>query len=72
MASFRTAVRFMKEAGAQAVKLEGGIEMLPQVEQLVSSGIPVMAHIGFIPQMEHQLGGYRVQGRHLAHFVTSG
>jgi len=60
---FHTAVRFMKEAGAHAVKLEGGIEMLPQIEKLVSSGIPVMAHIGFTPQMEHQLGGYRVQGR---------
>jgi len=60
---FHTAVRFMKEAGAHAVKLEGGIEMLPQVEKLTSSGIPVMAHIGFTPQMEHQLGGYRVQGR---------
>ncbi|EUB75660.1 3-methyl-2-oxobutanoate hydroxymethyltransferase [Pseudomonas sp. GM41(2012)] len=60
---FHTAVRFMKEAGAHAVKLEGGIEMLPQVEKLVSSGIPVMVHIGFTPQMEHQLGGYRVQGR---------
>lgn len=60
---FHTAVRFMKEAGAHAVKLEGGMEMLPQVEKLVSSGIPVMAHIGFTPQMEHQLGGYRVQGR---------
>ncbi|KQZ83693.1 3-methyl-2-oxobutanoate hydroxymethyltransferase [Pseudomonas sp. Root562] len=60
---FHTAVRFMKEGGAHAVKLEGGIEMLPQVEKLVNSGMPVMAHIGFTPQMEHQLGGYRVQGR---------
>ncbi len=60
---FHTAVRFMKEAGAHAIKLEGGSEMLPQVEKLTASGIPVMAHIGFTPQMEHQLGGYRVQGR---------
>ncbi|WP_448092558.1 3-methyl-2-oxobutanoate hydroxymethyltransferase [Pseudomonas lini] len=58
-----TAVRFMKEAGAHAVKLEGGIELLPHIEKLTRSGIPVMAHIGFTPQMEHQLGGYRVQGR---------
>lgn len=60
---FHTAVRFMKEAGAHAVKLEGGPEMLPQVRQLAASGIPVMAHIGFTPQHEHQLGGYRIQGR---------
>jgi len=61
--AFHTAVRFMKEADAHAVKLEGGFEVLPQVEQLVRSGIPVMAHIGFTPQSEHGLGGYRVQGR---------
>jgi 3-methyl-2-oxobutanoate hydroxymethyltransferase len=61
--AFHTAVRFMKEANAHAVKLEGGIEMAPQVEKLTSSGIPVMAHIGFTPQSEHNLGGYRVQGR---------
>ncbi|MEU9291790.1 3-methyl-2-oxobutanoate hydroxymethyltransferase [Streptomyces sp. NPDC048275] len=60
---FHTAVRFMKEAGAQAVKLEGGAEMALQVELLARSGIPVMAHIGFTPQREHSLGGYRVQGR---------
>src|SRR3954449_12094797 len=60
---FHTSVRFMKEAGAHAVKLEGGTEMAPQVELLTRSGIPVMAHIGFTPQSEHNLGGYRVQGR---------
>ncbi|MPZ60890.1 MAG: 3-methyl-2-oxobutanoate hydroxymethyltransferase [Propionibacteriales bacterium] len=61
--AFHTAVRFMKEAGAHAVKLEGGREVVPQVELLTQSGVPVMAHIGFTPQSEHNLGGYRVQGR---------
>jgi 3-methyl-2-oxobutanoate hydroxymethyltransferase len=61
--AFHTSVRFMKEAEAHAVKLEGGEEMAPQVELLTRSGIPVMAHIGFTPQSEHSLGGYRVQGR---------
>jgi 3-methyl-2-oxobutanoate hydroxymethyltransferase len=61
--AFHTAVRFMKEANAHCVKLEGGIEMAPQVELLTRGGIPVMAHIGFTPQSEHNLGGYRVQGR---------
>ncbi len=61
--AFHTAVRFMKEADAHCVKLEGGAEMAPQVELLVKGGIPVMAHIGFTPQSEHTLGGYRVQGR---------
>jgi 3-methyl-2-oxobutanoate hydroxymethyltransferase len=61
--AFHTAVRFMKEGGAAAVKLEGGASMVPQVELLTASGIPVMAHIGFTPQSEHGLGGYRVQGR---------
>ncbi len=61
--AFHTAVRFMKESGAHAVKLEGGAQMAPQVELLTSAGIPVMAHVGFTPQSEHGLGGYRVQGR---------
>jgi 3-methyl-2-oxobutanoate hydroxymethyltransferase len=61
--ALRTSVRFMKEANAHAVKLEGGLAMVAQVEKLVTSGIPVMAHIGFTPQSEHELGGYRVQGR---------
>jgi 3-methyl-2-oxobutanoate hydroxymethyltransferase len=58
-----TAVRFMKEGHAHAVKLEGGRRFAAQVEALVSAGIPVMGHIGFTPQSEHGLGGYRVQGR---------
>ncbi len=61
--AFHTSVRFMKEANAHAVKLEGGLPVVPQVEKLTESGIPVMAHIGFTPQSEHNLGGYRVQGR---------
>lgn len=60
---YLTAVRFMKEGGAHCVKLEGGVEMAPQIEKMVQGGIPVMAHIGFTPQSEHTLGGYRVQGR---------
>jgi 3-methyl-2-oxobutanoate hydroxymethyltransferase len=61
--ALETAVRFMKEGGAQAVKLEGGQRMARQVEALVSAGIPVMAHIGLTPQSVNVLGGYRVQGR---------
>jgi 3-methyl-2-oxobutanoate hydroxymethyltransferase len=61
--AYLTAVRFMKEADAHCVKLEGGAEMAPQVAKLVQGGIPVMAHVGFTPQSEHTLGGYRVQGR---------
>jgi len=61
--AYLTAVRFMKEAGAHCVKLEGGAEMAPQITKLTQGGVPVMAHIGFTPQSEHLLGGYRVQGR---------
>jgi 3-methyl-2-oxobutanoate hydroxymethyltransferase len=56
-----TSVRFFKEAGAMAVKLEGA--QIESVKKLVSSGIPVMGHVGLTPQSMHQLGGYRVQGR---------
>jgi 3-methyl-2-oxobutanoate hydroxymethyltransferase len=59
----RSAIRLVKEGGAHAVKLEGGREMAPQIELLSRGGVPVMAHIGFTPQSEHALGGYRVQGR---------
>jgi 3-methyl-2-oxobutanoate hydroxymethyltransferase len=58
-----TAARFMKEGGAQAIKLEGGLRVVSQVEALVSAGIPVMAHIGLTPQSVNAFGGYRVQGR---------
>jgi len=55
--------RFLKEAGAEAVKLEGGIEMAPTIKRLIELGIPVMGHIGMTPQSVHKLGGARVQGR---------
>jgi 3-methyl-2-oxobutanoate hydroxymethyltransferase len=61
--AYDTAVRFMKEGLCHAVKLEGGAEMAPQIRKISEGGIPVMAHIGFTPQSEHNLGGYRVQGR---------
>ena len=55
--------RFLQEAGAQAVKLEGGIRVAEQVRAIVKAGIPVMGHIGLTPQSVHQFGGYRVQGK---------
>jgi 3-methyl-2-oxobutanoate hydroxymethyltransferase len=58
-----TAMRMMKEGLAHAVKLEGGERVAPSIEQIVGAGVPVMAHIGFTPQSEHAIGGYRVQGR---------
>ena len=57
------AVRFLKESGAHAVKLEGGQRVAHQVEELVAAGVPVMAHLGLTPQSVHAFGGYRVQGR---------
>ncbi|MBY8873919.1 3-methyl-2-oxobutanoate hydroxymethyltransferase [Micromonospora sp. PLK6-60] len=61
--ALRTAVRFMKEGGCHAVKLEGGRRCAAQIAAITGAGIPVMAHIGFTPQSEHAIGGYRVQGR---------
>ncbi|SFW92418.1 3-methyl-2-oxobutanoate hydroxymethyltransferase [Amycolatopsis australiensis] len=61
--ALETSVRFMKEGRAHAVKLEGGRRFAAHVEALTSAGVPVMGHIGFTPQSEHNLGGYRVQGR---------
>jgi 3-methyl-2-oxobutanoate hydroxymethyltransferase len=64
--AIRNAGRFIKEAGCDAVKLEGGLEVAETVQAIVSAGIPVMAHIGLTPQTAGQLGGFRVQGKEAA------
>jgi 3-methyl-2-oxobutanoate hydroxymethyltransferase len=61
--ALETAIHFMKEGGCHAVKFEGGVRVADQIRKVVDAGIPVMGHIGFTPQSEHRLGGYRVQGR---------
>jgi 3-methyl-2-oxobutanoate hydroxymethyltransferase len=61
--ALETAAAFLKDGGAQAVKLEGGVRIAPQVELLTSAGVPVMGHIGLTPQSVNTLSGYRVQGR---------
>lgn len=58
-----SAVRFMKETGVTAVKLEGGVRSAPVIRRIVDAGIPVMGHIGYTPQAEHGLGGHVIQGR---------
>jgi 3-methyl-2-oxobutanoate hydroxymethyltransferase len=63
------AVRFVKEAGADAVKLEGAGPMLPRVRAIVGAGIPVMGHVGLTPQSATMLGGFRAQGRTAAKAV---
>ncbi len=63
--ALRNAGRFLQQGGAQTVKLEGGVNMARTVERIVSSGIPVMGHIGLTPQSVNQLGGYKVQGKSL-------
>ncbi len=63
--ALRNAARFIQEGGAQAVKLEGGESMAETVKRIVSSGIPVMGHIGLTPQSIHQLGGFKVMGKTL-------
>ena len=64
--AFRNAARLMRETGAAAVKLEGGVEMAATIRFLVERGIPVMAHLGLTPQSINTLGGYKVQGRDAA------
>jgi 3-methyl-2-oxobutanoate hydroxymethyltransferase len=64
------AVRFVKEAGAQAVKIEGGASRAELVERLTSAEIPVIGHLGLTPQSVHKMGGYKVQGRSIAAVST--
>lgn len=61
--ALRNAGRLLQEAGAAAVKLEGGTEVCPQVQALVEAGIPVIGHLGLTPQSIHVFGGYKLQGR---------
>ncbi len=61
--ALRNAGRFLKEGGAQAVKVEGGKEIAPTVKRLVEVGIPVMGHIGLVPQSVHRFGGYGIRGK---------
>jgi 3-methyl-2-oxobutanoate hydroxymethyltransferase len=62
----KNALRFVKEAGAEAVKIEGGRKRAPLVKRLVDAEIPVMGHIGLTPQSVHKMGGYKVQGKTMA------
>jgi 3-methyl-2-oxobutanoate hydroxymethyltransferase len=59
----RSAVRLVKEGGAQAVKLEGGVAAQAAIRAIVTAQVPVMGHVGLTPQSVHAMGGYRVQGR---------
>lgn len=61
--ALKNAGRFLKETSAQAVKLEGGKEVIPVVKAMTAAGIPVMGHLGLTPQSLHQLGGFKVQGK---------
>lgn len=61
--SLKNAGRIIQEGSAQAVKLEGGQEVVPVIRAMVAAGIPVMGHLGLTPQAVHQMGGYKVQGK---------
>jgi 3-methyl-2-oxobutanoate hydroxymethyltransferase len=63
--ALRNAARFIQEGNAQAVKLEGGVNVADKVADIVNCGIPVMGHIGLTPQSIHQLGGFKIQGKSL-------
>src|SRR5712692_9821972 len=59
----QNAGRFLQEAGAEGVKLEGGVAMRETIEAIVGAGIPVMGHVGLTPQSVHHFGGYKIQGK---------
>jgi 3-methyl-2-oxobutanoate hydroxymethyltransferase len=61
--TLRNAARLVQEGGAEAVKIEGGHEVVPAIGRIVEAGIPVIGHVGLVPQSIHQLGGYRMRGR---------
>jgi 3-methyl-2-oxobutanoate hydroxymethyltransferase len=61
--ALRNAGRFFKEAGAEAIKLEGGVTVQESIRAIVDAGMPVMGHVGLTPQSVHQFGGYKIQGR---------
>ncbi|MBN1644239.1 MAG: 3-methyl-2-oxobutanoate hydroxymethyltransferase, partial [Dehalococcoidales bacterium] len=61
--ALRNAARFMQEAGSQAIKLEGGVNVADKVRKIVECGIPVMGHIGLTPQSINQFGGHKIQGK---------
>ena len=62
-AAVENASRFIKDGGAQAVKIEGGFEVKETIKKIIESGIPVMGHLGLTPQTADKLGGYKVQGK---------
>ncbi|QIX01912.1 hypothetical protein AMS68_007429 [Peltaster fructicola] len=64
--ALQSAIRMVKEGRVQAIKLEGGREMVPQIQKITQAGIPVLAHIGLTPQRQNALGGFRVQGKSTA------
>ena len=61
--ALQNAGRFFKEAGAEAIKLEGGVGVRDSIHAIVNAGMPVMGHVGLTPQSVHQFGGYKIQGR---------
>ena len=65
--ALESAIRLVKEGGAQAVKLEGGLPMARAIEAIAAIDVPVMGHVGLTPQSVHRMGGHRVQGRRHGH-----